>query len=77
MISTKRTFIHTFKNGNRCELTIDFDDTPKVDAKWARKVTREWPEIEPEYLKWRTEAFEQYMSELTPAQQWLVVGKLN
>lgn len=76
-MTTRRTFVHTFKNGNTCTLVLDFDEKPKADAKWARTVASEWPQIEQEYKAWRNETFNQYMDDLTFDQKNMVVEKLG
>jgi hypothetical protein len=72
----KQTFIHTFKNGNRCVLILDFTG-PKAhaDAQWDRKVDAEWPQIEREYKLWREECFNQFTADKTPDQMLEILIK--
>ena len=74
-MTTKRTFIRKFKNGNICNITLNYDNNVKVNAVWAREVESEWPEIEKEYLGWRKSIFNTYMESLPEYQQAMVLSK--
>lgn len=66
----KSDFIHTFQNGNRCHLVMDFSgDPPKVSAAWDRVPAEEWPEIEQEYQVWRNHCFDTFMGNLPEAEK--------
>lgn len=74
----KKTFIHTFSNGNSCKLTMDFRGvSPRVDAEWSRKVEEEWPDIEEEYLHWRDITFNTFMDGLTFSEKLRVAEMAN
>jgi len=74
----KKTFIHTFSNGDRCTLVLDFTgDKGRADAKWSNPTKENrFSEIESEYCAWRSIVFSEFMEGMTIKQQMEVVSKL-
>ena len=73
----KKTFIHTFSNGDRCSLVLDFTGlkgTAKAD--WGNPKEDRFAEIENEYITWREMVFAEFMAGMTFEQQMEVVSKL-
>lgn len=75
--SLKKTFIHTFQNGNQVTLLMDYTgEKPIVKATWKRAVACEWPEIEAEYIQWRNICFNEFVDG-QPLANVLKIVRLN
>jgi len=75
----KKTFIHTFSNGDQCTLILDFTgDRGRADAKWKNPDgENRFDQIENEYIAWRESVFTDFMNGMTFPQQVEVVSKLK
>ncbi len=74
----KKTFIHTFSNGDICSLVLDFSGAKgTANAKWSNPTKENrFAEIEEEYIQWRSEVFSDFMDGMTMDQQLEVLAKL-
>ena len=75
----KKTFIHTFSNGDVCHLILDFTgERPMATATWKKPNTENrFDQIEDEYIQWRTDAFNDFMAGLSFNEGMEIVRKLN
>jgi len=62
----KRTYIHTFKNGNKCRLELQHRARkPVAYADWEVVPSdSQWREIEEEYVAWRAECVADFLGSL-------------
>jgi hypothetical protein len=73
----KKTFIHTFSNGDKCTLVLDFTgERGKAVADWGSPKENRFDQIEAEYIAWRELVFREFMDGMTVAEQFQILAKL-